>query len=303
VSDLVLVATDGGRMTAGALKLAAEYAAREHMAIEVVAVVEPFSELPMPLPHREELEQAHTRGVAERVREHLRDSVGPVAWPIHVRPGRSAPAICQAAAARRAGLVVLGLEGPKTDGNSTAMELLHLIDVPMIIAREPRLPRVAVAGIDFSPSALRAAQEAARLVGPDGVLHLVHVEPSLDFPAALVWDWSHRYGSAVSVAFDAMVDEIAVHASGEIQTHVRPGDAVTELLHMAEELGADLLAIGSDGYICNGRAVVGRVARRIVNEAPLSILAMPVRMVSEDAEAAAAAMEAGAQGVAATPVA
>lgn len=301
MTDLVLVATDGGRMTARALQLAAEHAAKDDMAIEVVAVVEPFSDLPMPLPHREELEQAHARGVAERVREHLRDAVGPVAWPIHVRPGRPAPAICQAAGARRAGLVVLGLDGPKSDGNSTALELLHLIDVPMIVARDPKLPRVAVAGIDFSPSALRAAQEAARLMVPDGVLHLVHVEPSLDFPAALVWDWSERYGSAVSAAFDAMVGDIAAHTSGKIQTHVRTGDPVTELLHVAEELGAQLLAIGSDGYICNGRAVVGRVARRIVNEAPLSILATPVRMVSEDAEAAAAASEAGARGVA-TPV-
>jgi nucleotide-binding universal stress UspA family protein len=301
VSDLVLVATDGGRMTANALRLAAEYAANESAAIEVVAVVEPFSDLPMPLPHREELEQAHARGVVERVRDHIRDSVGPVAWPIHVRPGRPAPAICQAALARRAELVVLGLDGHKTDGNSTAMELLHLIDVPMIVAREPKLPRVAVAGIDFSASALRAAHEAARLLGPDGVLHLAHVEPSLDFPAALVWDWSDRYGVAVTTAFEKLIAEISARGVGEIQTHIRIGDPVTELLALADELGADLLAMGSDGYICNGRAVVGRVARRLVQDAPLSILAMPVRMPSETVETDSAAGQASASGVAATP--
>jgi nucleotide-binding universal stress UspA family protein len=61
-----------------------------------------------------------------------------------------------------------------------------------------------------------------------------------------------------------------------MRTHARAGDPATELMVMVEELDADLLAIGSDGYVCNGRAVVGRVARRLVVDPPIALLAMPV---------------------------
>ncbi|NIT95425.1 MAG: hypothetical protein GWN73_12440, partial [Actinobacteria bacterium] len=45
---------------------------------------------------------------------------------------------------------------------------------------------------------------------------------------------------------------------------------------IAEDRSADLLAIGSDGYICNDRVVVGRVAREILTRSPMPVLATPV---------------------------
>jgi len=276
VSDLLLVATDGGRTATSALGFAASYAEAEGAAVEIIAVVEPLSELPMPLPHREELEHAHARGVAERVREHLRQAVGPVDWPIHVRLGRAAPAICQAASARRASMIVLGIDGRKGDGDSTAVELVHLSEIPVFVARDSKVLRTAVVGIDFRPSSVRAAKQALQLVGSQGVLHLVHVEPSLDFPAASVWDWSGCYEFAVAQGFDRLGGDLRSLGATDVRTMTRVGDPVIELLQSAEELDADLLAIGSDGYMCNGRAVVGRVARRIMMDPPLSVLATPV---------------------------
>ncbi len=281
MAHVILVATDGGRTATSALKFAATFAATEGAAVEIIAVVEPLSDLPMPLPHREELEHANARGVAERVREHVRQAIGPVDWPVHVRLGRSAPAICEAANARGANMIVLGMDGRKADANATAVELVHLSEIPVFVARDPRVPRTAVVGIDFRPPSVRAAQEALRLVGPEGVLHLVHVEPSLDFPAASVWDWSGCYECAVSQGFATLVAELEAMGANDVRTVSRAGDTVTELLMAAEELDADLLAIGSDGYICNGRVVVGRVARRLMVEPPLSLLATPVLTTSE----------------------
>ncbi|NIP82464.1 MAG: hypothetical protein GWM90_25855, partial [Gemmatimonadetes bacterium] len=43
-----------------------------------------------------------------------------------------------------------------------------------------------------------------------------------------------------------------------------------------------LLAIGSDGYICNGRVVVGRVARTVLAESPIAVLATPVATPAEN---------------------
>lgn len=275
--DPLLVATDGGRTAASALRFAAAYADSEQIPVEVVSVVEPLSDLPMPLPHREELEQAHARGVADRVQEHLRDVVGPVDWPIHVCRGRPAPAICQEARARSARLVVLGVDR-KPDGNSTAVELLHLAEKPVLIAREAVIPHSALVGIDFRGSSLRAAHEAVRLIGPGGTVHLVHVKPSLDFPAASVWDWGDCYECAVQTGFEKLAEDLRKRGAGDVQLHSRSGDPVTEVLELADELEVGLLAIGSDGYICNGRVVVGRVARRLIAEATVAVLATPVAL-------------------------
>lgn len=284
MSNLVLVATDGGKTAASAIAFAAKRAEADGLDVEILAVVEPLSELPMPLPHRHELELAHAQGVAERVRQQLRDTAGITDWPVHIRLGRPAPAIWKAAEAARANLVVLGLDGRRAGASGTAVELLHLTEIPVYIARTATPTRTVVVGVDFRPSSLRAAREALRLAGPDGALHLVHVQPSLDFPAASVWDWTERYQGAVADGFERLTAELEAHGARNLTTHARLGDPADDLLQLADDVGADLVAIGSDGYICNGRVVVGRVARRLIVDPPLPVLAMPV-LSTCDAEA------------------
>lgn len=276
VTTPVLVATDGGRTAANALAFTATYAEQHGVPVEVVSVVEPVSELPMPLPHRAELEEAHLRGVAERVRQHVRDIVGPVDWPIRVRLGRRAPAICAAARETAARMIVLGVDAGASGGNDTAVELLHLADVPVLVAHGLSLPRSAVVGMDFRPASVRAAAAAAHMLGPGGVLHLVHVKPLLDFPAAAVWEWGRSYEFAVKTAFDDVVAGLAPSELAEVHRHTRGGDPAEELVRTADRLGAELLAIGGDGYICHHRVVVGRVARRVLAGAEIPVLATPV---------------------------
>lgn len=285
--DPVLVATDGGAAAAHALKFAAAYAATDDIPVEVVSVVAPLSDLPMPLPHRQELEHAHAQGVADAVRTHVRDIVGPVTWPVHVALGRPAPSICTTARNCSARMVILGLDADAAQGNSTAVELLHLADRPVLVAHDGQLPGTAVVGIDFRPSSFRAATLALQLLRPGGTVHLVHVKPSLDFPAASVWDWGPCYECAVEKGFHeiiARLEERGVVASSEI----RAGDPAEVLITAAEERAGDLLAIGSDGYICNGRVVVGRVARAVLDRSTVPVLATPVTTPMEgDLEPAA----------------
>ncbi|NIT95424.1 MAG: universal stress protein, partial [Actinobacteria bacterium] len=103
----------------------------------------------------DELEHAHAQGVADTVRQHLRDIVGPVTWPIHVSLGRPAPSICTTARQRAARMVILGVASPGPEGNDTALELLHLAEKPVLVARSGRLPENAVVGIDFRSSSIR----------------------------------------------------------------------------------------------------------------------------------------------------
>ncbi len=274
--DPLLVATDGGRSADCALELAAAYSAVHGVPVEVVSFVEPLRDLPMALPHRAELEQAHAEGIAANVREHVRDSVGAVDWPIHVKLGRPAAAICTTARARNARMIFLGVDPRQNQANEIAVELLHLAEKPVLVTKGGGIPREVVIGVDFSTSSVSAAEEAARLVGPGGLIHLVHVKPLLDFPAASVWGWGSCYECAVDGALDKLADRLVELGAGEVKRLTRSGDPAEELMNAVEELGAGLLAIGSDGYICNGRVVVGRVARKILAEATSAVLAMPV---------------------------
>ena len=271
----VLVATDGGSEAAHALQFAAAYAKAEDVPVEVVSIVAPLADLPMPLPHRTELELAHAQGAADSVRQHVRDIVGPVSWPIHVRLGRPAPAICTTARDRSARMVILGVSAQQSEGNTTAVELLHLAEKPVLIARDGRLPRKIMVGVDFRPSSLRAATEAVPLLRPGGSIHLVHVRPSLDFPAASVWDWGPSYEDAVEGGFEELAARLEEEEI-EVTRESVAGDPGEVLMKTAEEGEFDLLAIGSDGYICNGRVVVGRVARAVLSQSPVSVLTTPV---------------------------
>ena len=278
MKEPVLVATDGGSDAVHALRFAAAYAEAEKVPVEVVSVVAPLSELPMPLPHRNELETAHAQGVADAVGSHLRDIVGPVDWPIHVSLGRPAPGICTTARRRSASMVILGMAPTVGEGNNTALELLHLAEKPVLVARSGRLPEHVVVGIDFHDSSLRAARLALQLLRPGGSVHLIHVKPSLDFPAASVWDWSRRYERAVEGGFDDLAGRLDVEGV-EVTCETRAGDPADVLMGIAAERETDLLAIGSDGYICNNRVVVGRVARAVLTRSPVPILATPVTTV------------------------
>lgn len=272
----LLVATDGGGLAMSALGFAATYSAEHGVPVEVVAFVAPLSDLRMPLPHRVELEQAHARGVDEGIRGCIRDTVGPVDWPIHVRLGRPAPVVATVARERNARMILLAADSGRDGDDSVSIELLHLADQPVLVGHGGTLPRTAVVGIDFSTASVRAAEAAASLVGPAGAIHLVHVTPSLDFPAASVWGWEPCYAFAVAGAFDQLVRKVATLGPGTVERHDRAGDTVEELRAAVDELDADLLAVGSDGYMCDGRAIVGRVARKLLAGPATAVLAMPV---------------------------
>lgn len=272
----LLVATDGGRSAASALAFADEYNTTHGAPVEVVAFVASLGGLRLPLPHHTELEEAHARGVEEGIRARIRDTVGSVDWPIHVRPGRPAPVVAMVARHRGARMILLAVD-PKRDGDDPiAVELLHLADQPVLVDHDGTLPRSAVVGVDFSASSLRAAEAAAALVGPAGAVHLVHVKPSLDFPAASVWGWEHRYTCAVAGAFDRLTQKLSALGAGTVGRHDRAGDPTEELPAVVGEVDADLLAIGSDGYVCEGRVVVGRVAQKLLAGPATAVLAMPV---------------------------
>ena len=271
----LLVATDGGRSAGHAMHFAAGLAERTGAAVEVVAVMESLAAGPVDLPHREELEKAYARGVAERVTAQLNEELGDVSWPTHLRVGRPAAVIAEVARERDASFILLAMDGERSECHPTGTELIQLCDRPILHVKGPELPKTAVVGIDFRESSLEAAHAAAGLVGPEGTVHLVHVQPRLDFPAAMVWDWSECYGTEVADGFRRLREALAATGFGRVEEHVGDGDPATELIRYARAVDADLLAIGGDGYLFRGRILMGRVAQQLVREATVTVLTTP----------------------------
>lgn len=102
----------------------------------------------------------------------------------------------------------------------------------------------------------------------------------------------HAYSVAVPiypVAIPPPVDEVrdAASAAMERALHglrgrvakldgfVRHGDAWTEIIAAADEIGADLIVMGTHGYRGVSRFFLGSVADKVVRSSPIPVLIVP----------------------------
>ncbi|CAN5871520.1 hypothetical protein BH11MYX2_BH11MYX2_08540 [soil metagenome] len=141
-------------------------------------------------------------------------------------------------------------------------------------------PSQIVVAYDFSPSAeeavLRAVEIACR--APQNVLHIVAaIEPRSGL-AILPPDGPVDYlyaGRIEKIVGERMTAAFAGRkSSAEVQfyVHARIGHPANEILQIAEELGADLIMIGSHGKTGLERLVLGSVSERVVREAKCPVM-------------------------------
>ncbi|HLL21428.1 MAG TPA: universal stress protein [Kofleriaceae bacterium] len=137
-----------------------------------------------------------------------------------------------------------------------------------------------IVGYDFSQSAHAALQRAVAIVSraPTHVLHVICViDPRAPIPSVPSYD-------GVDLMYAARVQEVlAVHIQQELElsnvqsrvhffVHARLGDKpAKEILELAEEVGADLIVVGSHGLTGVERFLVGSTSERIVREAGCSV--------------------------------
>jgi nucleotide-binding universal stress UspA family protein len=143
-------------------------------------------------------------------------------------------------------------------------------------------PRVILVGVDFSASsrgALAWALDFAR-VAPCH-LHTVHVVERRWRLSDLRSDLDTLRAELVDV-HDAAVAElgplvdVATRASvGSLHEHVVLGDPAPEIVALAQELGAELIVVGSHGGDARHRLLVGSVASRVVRDAPCPVVVVP----------------------------
>jgi nucleotide-binding universal stress UspA family protein len=141
---------------------------------------------------------------------------------------------------------------------------------------------------DFSERSCCALQLAAALARDHGArLLLLHVGelPSMAYgEAVLVLD-----RAAYITELHSKLEQVAVALPPDhVERRVALGDAVTEIVAVAEEAPCDLIVMGTHGRTGLRRALLGSVAEQVLRRAPCPVLTVKTPFPAAQAEERAA---------------
>lgn len=290
----VLVATDGTPAASGALRVARRLELRDGVPVEVVTVAEPIpifdAGFGVSLPEAQ-LHESRRQTLDERARgqiREIRESEG--AWPLHVMDGLAAPSIVRKARELQARRILLGLGRhgimERFLGTETALRVVRLADCPVVAvpAGTDRLPRVAVAAIDFSEFSVRAVRAALPLLKTPAHLHLVHVTSGVESLPFQNEEWRGAYDREVGERLAALEKDLSLPEAWRVSTVVRNGEPSQEVVGYARQVEADVIVAGSHGHSFVGRLVLGSVSTRILRGAECAVLVAPPAEPPEEIE-------------------
>jgi nucleotide-binding universal stress UspA family protein len=145
-------------------------------------------------------------------------------------------------------------------------------------------PYVVVVGLDFSEHSDGAFVQVVDLCRdrPRSEVHVVCVTSAygphvrLDMPDDVR---TMSASDAESLLGDHVLSLRASHGASAaerdalaVTTHLRVGSAASEIVALADEVGADLIAIGANSRRGVRRLLIGSVARHVVRDAPCPVL-------------------------------
>lgn len=282
----MVVATDGSQVANAAIRFAKGMAQRDAWAPQAITIIEP---LPISVadvavgPPAPVYQQAVSESLIGLVRRQLRRSGG-AGWKLLVDFGRIAPSIVRVAREQGAELVVLGLGRhgrlARWVGAETAARVARHASVPVIAVdgAARKLPRTAIAAVDFGASSVRAAREALALLQPGGRLHLLHVGWAMDGNSARDAHWEDTYALGVERGFERLLAQLRERGGDQrvaITTEFRRGPIIETTLAAAGELDADVIALGSHSQNIVDRMVIGFTPAAILRAARCSVLIAP----------------------------
>ena len=232
----------------------------------------------------EELQNPRTRErqtLEMRKTLHLdRDPVA--AWPLTLAVGNVAQVVVEHARRNSAQMIVLGLNRHGTAGRvmgrDTVRGVMETSRVPVLAVRPELadLPKRIVVPVDFSRASIRAAHFARRIIDEHGAMHLIFVEPSRSEDRTESEEGIELIRTrGIEAAFSQLVGDLLPSVGVKIDTTVRRGSPVAEILRFAEESDTDLIAIGSQRHRFLDRLLLGSVARAIAADARWSVLVTP----------------------------
>lgn len=278
----VVLATHGNDGTDAPLTTAARFAKRLQEPLRVVTVVEPMpvygiGDVALPM-FVDEVQRANLEADVHRA---MGDAgIGRDAWSLHTLFGSVARSIAAAARQYEASLIVLAAHPHhrpwSTVAGERAAQVLRSADCPVLSVAPQwngmiRRPLVAV---DFASPSIRAAQIALELTEAGGTLTLLHVRPLTD-PGHI---------DEMNTAFERLLAVLRTDAPEgvAVESRVARGLVVERVLECAQEIDADLIAIGTHGPTILERIFVGSSAAGVLHGAECSVLASPPPPIGVD---------------------
>ncbi|MBV8773229.1 MAG: universal stress protein [Deltaproteobacteria bacterium] len=124
--------------------------------------------------------------------------------------------------------------------------------------------------VDFDRNSAAALHFAYKLLDLGGILYLLHVIPKIQRFA------SEPYPSVIELA-QQNLEHFARNEIGDQIVHellVREGNPAGVTVHLAQELGAELIVMATHGHKGFVRIVLGSVAEQVLREARCPVLTL-----------------------------
>jgi nucleotide-binding universal stress UspA family protein len=165
-------------------------------------------------------------------------------------------------------------------GSETALGVLRRGACPVLAVPAEAAGTLAhaVAAVDFSAASVRAAEAAVDLLSDGGTLTALHVRPRtsalLSGGVAVLTAWEEAYTRRTDELLGRLTAMIrARRPDVRVTGMVRTGAPADVALAVAGEVGADLIATGTQGPGAVERLIVGSVSTAIIRRATVAVLA------------------------------
>ncbi|MGU7781452.1 universal stress protein [Burkholderia sp. PU8-34] len=132
---------------------------------------------------------------------------------------------------------------------------------------------VIVLAVDGSPQSTSAAKQLAEraLLQPPLVLHLVHVSPVVGRTGLHTADFQEENRQEADRAFDT-AEAVLEPVAAEMHRHWLHGDAASEVIRVASDVNADVIALGAKGRGAVMTAIMGSVASSVIQKATVPVI-------------------------------
>lgn len=276
----VLAATDGSEHGLAALITGSSCAERFGAELAVVSVAEAVI-LPLGV-ETTTLHQTVAEDLQRKVLAQAEEAGGADA-PIHLRKGLAAPTISDVAEEIGADLIIVGAHPRPAVARflvgSTAERVIRLAHSPVLVATEGRtepFQRILVA-VDLSAQSRRVLGVALGIAAACGAaVRALYVQDRLTpmlLEAALFDEKETRHAAAVQLR--KTLAKISVPSEVVMSQEIREGHAGHEILHAAEEWGADLIIMGTHGFGFFNRLLLGSISVYVLRHGHRATLVVP----------------------------
>ena len=308
----ILLATDGSEEAALAARTAVDIAQKTDSELHVVYVGSSLEYVGMgppqiadiPAPAQEQL-SAEARELLDAEVEQVKAAGGTVAQA-HLGIGAPGREIVELAEKLNVGLIVIGSRGRggirRALMGGVSDSVVRHAHCPVLVVRGGEsgravlLSKKILLATDGSEDAVLAARTAAGLAQKMGSeLHAVYVRPRIvpHHPGYYVGPEVEEHAqqkeqkmldAEAQTLLDAQAEEVRAAGGNVARAHLRVGRSDEEIIALAEEIGAGLIAMGSRGRGGIRRTLMGSVSDSVVRHAHCPVMVVRREKLDEEEE-------------------